>query len=86
MQVWRSALLMSDFIMENQDIFTNDQVVMELGSGVGLTGIVAAMYCKEVIFTGEPFILTYYNIGIIKQFVYIMNRIYISIRCGMHLS
>lgn len=53
MQVWRSALLMSDFIMENRDIFTNEQVILELGSGVGLTGIVAAMYCKEVIFTGE---------------------------------
>ncbi|XP_025194384.1 methyltransferase-like protein 22 [Melanaphis sacchari] len=51
MQVWRSALLMGDFILENSDIFTNDQVVLELGSGVGLTGIVAAMYCKEVIFT-----------------------------------
>ncbi|KAF0763620.1 methyltransferase-like protein 22 [Aphis craccivora] len=51
MQVWRSALLMGDFIMENRDIFTNDQIVLELGSGVGLTGIVAAMYCKEIIFT-----------------------------------
>lgn len=54
MQVWRSALLMGDFIMENRDIFTNDQIVLELGSGVGLTGIVAAMYCKEIIFTGKP--------------------------------
>lgn len=53
MQVWRSALLMGDFIMENKNIFSSDQVVLELGSGVGLTGIVAAMYCKEVIFTGE---------------------------------
>lgn len=55
MQVWRSALLMGDFILENKNIFTCDQVVLELGSGVGLTGIVAAMCCKEVIFTGEPF-------------------------------
>lgn len=51
MQVWRSALLMSDFILENRDIFTKEQIVLELGSGVGLTGIVAAMYCKEIIFT-----------------------------------
>ncbi|XP_026810125.1 methyltransferase-like protein 22 [Rhopalosiphum maidis] len=51
MQVWRSALLMGDFILENRDIFTNDQIILELGSGVGLSGIVAAMYCKEVIFT-----------------------------------
>jgi len=51
MQIWRSALSMSDFIMDNRDIFTSDQVVLELGSGVGLTGIVAAIYCKEVIFT-----------------------------------
>jgi tRNA1(Val) A37 N6-methylase TrmN6 len=54
MQVWRSALLMGDFILENKDIFTNDQIILELGSGVGLTGILAAMYCKEVIFTGKP--------------------------------
>lgn len=53
MQVWRSALLMGDFIIENKDIFTSDQIVLELGSGVGLTGIVAAMYCKEMIFTGN---------------------------------
>lgn len=54
MQVWRSALLMGDFIMENRDIFANNQTVLELGSGVGLTGIVAAMHCKEIIFTGKP--------------------------------
>jgi len=44
---------MGDFILDNRDIFTKDQIVLELGSGVGLTGIVAAMYCKEVIFTGK---------------------------------
>jgi len=53
MQVWRSALLMGDFILDNKrDIFTRDQVVLELGSGVGLTGIIAAMCCKEIVFTG----------------------------------
>jgi len=60
MQVWRSALLLSDFILENRDIFNSEQNVLELGSGVGLTGIVAAMYCKEVIFTGQSII--YYKI------------------------
>lgn len=53
MQVWRSALLMADFVMGKRNIFSGDQVVLELGSGVGLTGIVAAMYCKEVVFTGK---------------------------------
>lgn len=53
MQVWRSALLMGDFILDNRDIFTREQVVLELGSGVGLTGIVAAMCCKEIVFTGK---------------------------------
>ncbi|XP_050526411.1 methyltransferase-like protein 22 isoform X1 [Daktulosphaira vitifoliae] len=51
MQVWRSALLMSDFIMYRRDIFNYNQVVLELGSGVGMTGIVLAMHCKETIFT-----------------------------------
>lgn len=60
MQVWRSALLMGDFILDNKNIFNGDQVVLELGSGVGLTGIVTAMCCKEVIFTGEP-VYTNYN-------------------------
>lgn len=60
MQVWRSALLLGDFIIENRDIFTSDKVVMELGAGVGLTGIIAAMYCKEIIFTGEHIIIIYY--------------------------
>lgn len=59
MQVWRSALLLGDFIIENRDIFTSDKVVLELGAGVGLTGIIAAMYCKEIIFTGESIIIYY---------------------------
>lgn len=74
MQVWRSALLIGDFIIENrQDIFTHDKVVLELGSGVGLTGIVAAMYCKEVVLTGDIrihvllFILLLHNTKIVKE-------------------
>jgi len=59
MQVWRSALLMGDFILENRDIFNNDKIVLELGSGVGLTGIVAAMRCKEIIFTGKSCYYTF---------------------------
>lgn len=62
MQVWRSALSMSDFIVENRHIFTGEQVVLELGSGVGLTGIVAAMYCKEIIFTGEHHKIVIYKL------------------------
>lgn len=52
LQVWRGALILADFILHNNDIF-HDKNVLELGSGVGLTSIAAALYAKEVIATGE---------------------------------
>lgn len=52
LQVWRGALLLADYILHNQQQFTGQNVV-ELGSGVGLTGVAAAMYAKHVTCTGE---------------------------------
>nr|CAB3263770.1 methyltransferase-like protein 22 [Phallusia mammillata] len=49
-QLWRGALLMCDFIHHNCEMFRNKNV-LELGSGIGLTGIVAAQYAHQVICT-----------------------------------
>ncbi|XP_012231614.2 methyltransferase-like protein 22 isoform X2 [Linepithema humile] len=50
LQVWRGALLLADYILSYPDLF-KDQTILELGSGVGLTGIVASYLAKEVICT-----------------------------------
>lgn len=52
LQVWRGAFLLNDFILSNRDIFSN-KAIIELGSGVGLTSILACIYAKKVICTGE---------------------------------
>lgn len=52
LQVWRGALLLADFIIHNRKYFSKKKV-LEVGAGVGLTSIVAAKYCKEVLCTGR---------------------------------
>jgi len=59
LQVWRGAFLLADYILSHPDLF-KDQTILELGSGVGLTSIVASYLAKEVICTGN----TYTNISI----------------------
>lgn len=51
LQVWRGALLLADYIFYKQKEFQHKNVI-EVGSGVGLTGIAAAIYAKQVICTG----------------------------------
>lgn len=50
LQVWRGAFLLNDYVLHYRDLF-RDKCVLELGSGVGITGILAAIYCKEVFCT-----------------------------------
>uniref|UniRef100_A0A2M3Z9U1 Putative methyltransferase n=1 Tax=Anopheles braziliensis TaxID=58242 RepID=A0A2M3Z9U1_9DIPT len=50
LQIWRGALLLADYILHNERKFRNSHI-LELGSGVGLTSIVASMYAREVICT-----------------------------------
>ncbi|KAJ4427927.1 hypothetical protein ANN_23937 [Periplaneta americana] len=50
-QIWRGALLLGDFVLHYGSSLLRDCTVLELGSGVGLTSIVAAMFAKEVICT-----------------------------------
>lgn len=52
LQVWRGAVLLADYVLSCPDLFKN-QTVLELGSGVGLTSIVASYLAKQVICTGK---------------------------------
>ena len=51
LQVWRGALLMADFLLSHKEIF-RDNVVLELGGGVGLSAIIASLTCSTVFCTG----------------------------------
>jgi hypothetical protein len=51
-QVWRGALVMSDYILHNRELF-KDSTVLELGAGVGVVSIVASLIgAKCVLCTG----------------------------------
>ncbi|KAL0103413.1 hypothetical protein PUN28_017585 [Cardiocondyla obscurior] len=50
LQVWRGAFLLADYVLSHPDSFRN-QIILELGSGVGLTSIVASYLAKEIICT-----------------------------------
>lgn len=52
LQVWRGAFLLADYIFDNPKIFKNKNII-ELGSGVGLTSIVASMLAHKVTCTGK---------------------------------
>lgn len=48
--VWPSALLLSEYLIENSALL-KDKKVLELGSGAGLSGYVASFFSKEVLLT-----------------------------------
>ncbi|XP_036337677.1 methyltransferase-like protein 22 [Rhagoletis pomonella] len=50
LQVWRGALLLADYIFHKRAEF-RDKVLLELGAGVGLTSIAAAIYAQQVVCT-----------------------------------
>lgn len=58
LQIWRGAFLLADWLLHYSDNFPKDCYILELGSGVGLTSIVAAMF-TPVICTGKSPILVY---------------------------
>ena len=45
--LWNSAIVLSRLLVHNRDLL-KDKTVLEMGAGVGLCGIVAARYAKEV--------------------------------------
>ncbi|XP_018571516.1 methyltransferase-like protein 22 [Anoplophora glabripennis] len=53
LQIWRGSLLLADWLIHNHhSILSSDSYILELGSGVGLTSIVASMFapvfCTDV--------------------------------------
>ncbi|XP_072763661.1 methyltransferase-like protein 22 isoform X2 [Anoplolepis gracilipes] len=79
LQVWRGAFLLADYILSHPDLF-KDQTILELGSGVGLTSIVASYLAKEVICTDI-------NAGDILNLIernFLRNHSYV--RSGYHIK
>uniref|UniRef100_A0A6B2LAN9 Methyltransferase-like protein 22 n=1 Tax=Arcella intermedia TaxID=1963864 RepID=A0A6B2LAN9_9EUKA len=50
LQVWRGALLLGDFILNNQELFKN-ATIMELGCGSGFSGLIASRIAKKCYLT-----------------------------------
>ncbi|XP_057801061.1 protein-lysine N-methyltransferase EFM3 [Salvia miltiorrhiza] len=48
--VWPGAELLNDYLSKNSDILQGCSVI-ELGSGVGVTGILCSRFCREVVMT-----------------------------------
>ncbi len=51
-QVWRGALVLSDFILHHRKAL-KDSTLLELGGGVGLVSIVASYFCNLIFCTGK---------------------------------
>lgn len=47
-KIWPSAVALSEYILENKEMFRN-QRVLELGAGIGLPSFVAARYASSLI-------------------------------------
>lgn len=52
LQVWRGALLMSDYLLAHSES-VEGAIVLELGAGTGLVSLVAAMAAAQVFCTGQ---------------------------------
>jgi len=64
LQVWRGALFLADFIISHDNLF-KDKIILELGSGSGFVGIIAARTCNLCFLTDyESSILSncYHNV------------------------
>ncbi|KAJ1424075.1 S-adenosyl-L-methionine-dependent methyltransferase [Sesbania bispinosa] len=48
--VWPGAMLMNDFLSKNVEMLQGCTVI-ELGSGVGITGILCSRFCHKVVLT-----------------------------------
>ena len=51
LQVWKSELVLSDFVLHNMSLLTG-VVCLELGAGTGLLGILLARVANAVFLTG----------------------------------
>ena len=47
--IWPAATLLADYLGERPNIMTGRRAACELGSGVGLTGLVCGQFCNTVL-------------------------------------
>ncbi|XP_030760748.1 methyltransferase-like protein 22 isoform X2 [Sitophilus oryzae] len=47
-QIWRGSLLLSDWLLHNGKSISKDEYILELGSGVGLTSVIASLFCPVI--------------------------------------
>lgn len=48
--VWPGAVLLNNYLLKNAEILKGRSVI-ELGSGVGITGVLCSRFCREVVVT-----------------------------------
>ncbi|KAL2456240.1 putative methyltransferase family protein [Abeliophyllum distichum] len=48
--VWPGAVLLNDYLSKNAEMLQGRSII-ELGSGVGITGILCSRFCREVVLT-----------------------------------
>ncbi|CAA3007772.1 Hypothetical predicted protein [Olea europaea subsp. europaea] len=48
--VWPGAVLLNDYLSKNAETLQGSSVI-ELGSGVGITGMLCSRFCREVVLT-----------------------------------
>ena len=53
LQIWKGGLFLADYLMNHQNIMQQADVVIDLGTGVGLTAIVAALAGAKKIFATD---------------------------------
>ena len=52
--MWPGCLLLCDYLL-SEEALTSESVVLELGAGVGLASIIAAIQATKVIATGSVY-------------------------------
>lgn len=58
LQIWRGSLLLADWLLHHGQSLSKDEYILELGSGVGLTSIIASMF-SPVVCTGNNKIIDF---------------------------
>ncbi|XP_074329603.1 uncharacterized protein LOC141667131 isoform X1 [Apium graveolens] len=48
--VWPGAMLLNDYLSKNAEMLQGCSII-ELGSGVGVTGILCSRFCREIVLT-----------------------------------
>ncbi|KAL1517244.1 hypothetical protein ABEB36_001033 [Hypothenemus hampei] len=72
LQIWRGSLLLADWLLHYGNTLCENEYILELGSGVGLTSIIASMFAPVIctdLNKGEIFNVIKANINRNKHYV-----------------